>query len=205
VRQSAPSRLPSPGAAGRTEPSALLDQPLQQRPGETLTPCLGRGREVIDVQVMAPGEVVANTESSDRAGGLTAWREGAEEPVASGSQHTIDMLDELLLAFVGRSQCAHRLVGEHLEDVQLRERVERFAHFGRCVLGVGVGDAGHRYERRASRPPSTISECPCGAGAWLSRGSPRGCVSRSRRARCVAARPARPRSRGPYRGLAPRR
>jgi hypothetical protein len=81
-----------------SEPAALLDQPLQQHPGETLTPRLGRGREIIDVQVMTPSKVIANTESSDRAGLLTVWREGAEEPVAGGPQRTIDVFDESLLA-----------------------------------------------------------------------------------------------------------
>jgi hypothetical protein len=95
-----------------SEPSALLDQPLQQRPGMTLMPCLGCGGEVIDVQVVAPGEVVANTESSDRDGRLAVWREDAEEPVADGSQHTVDVFNESLLAFIVHSQCAHRVVGE---------------------------------------------------------------------------------------------
>jgi hypothetical protein len=61
---------------------------------------------------MTPGEVVADTESRDRDGRLAVRREGAEEPVASGSQHTVDVLDELLLAFMGCSQYTHRWVGE---------------------------------------------------------------------------------------------
>ena len=86
-----------------SEPSALLDQPLQQRPGETLTPCLGRRREVIDIKVVAPRKVVADTESIDRDGRLAVWREGAEKPVAGGSQHAVDVFDELPLACIGRS------------------------------------------------------------------------------------------------------
>ena len=95
-----------------SKPSTLLDQPLQQQASETPTPCLGRSREIIDVQVMTPSEIVVNAESSDRTGRFAIWREGAEEPIAGGSQHTVHMLDELPLAFVGRPQCAHRLVGE---------------------------------------------------------------------------------------------
>jgi len=82
---------------GATEPSRLLHEPLKECPAVTLAPRLGGRAEVVDVEVVAPREAVCDAEPGDRNGLFLARAERADEPVAAGTQDTIDARDELPL------------------------------------------------------------------------------------------------------------
>jgi hypothetical protein len=96
-------------------------------------------REVIDVEEMAPSETVADTKAGRCDCLLVAGQECTEESVASGAQHTVDVVDELLLSLLCGSQGAHRPVREV------------------CLTGVQLADfdrvGWHRAHRLIDRSP----------------------------------------------------
>jgi hypothetical protein len=112
VRRSAPADSRVQVQLAASESLALLDQPVQQCPGVTLTSPLWPSREVIDVEVVAPSEVVADAKAGHRHGLFVVRDEGADQPLTRRAQNAIDMLGELPLILIRRSQRAHRMVRE---------------------------------------------------------------------------------------------
>lgn len=114
---------PDPGVevdrAALQAPS-LPTQPREKRPPVPVTTRGGRGREVVDVQVPAPGEVVPETEARDRHHCVVLDHPG--EPVALVTLHLVDLSDERRFVGQVRPQLPHRdvrtsgLGGQQLED-----------------------------------------------------------------------------------------
>jgi hypothetical protein len=78
----------------------------------TLTSPLWCGREIVDVEVVAPGEIVPGAKAGHCHSLFVVGEEGADQPVARGAQNAVDMLGELPLIPVDGSQRAHRMMGE---------------------------------------------------------------------------------------------
>jgi hypothetical protein len=90
---------------------ALLDEPLEQAPAMAAAPGPGQCREVVDVEVVTPGQVLTDPEPRHSGGAWLTLVEGANEPVALRPLHFIDAADER--SFVGevRSQRPHGVEG----------------------------------------------------------------------------------------------
>jgi hypothetical protein len=89
------------------QPVSLIDQPVEQGSGVTVAAGVGFGGEVLDVQVVPPGEAVGDAKARHRNGLLAVGEEGAEEPVAARAQYLVDVLGEAPLVLVGGAQRSH--------------------------------------------------------------------------------------------------
>src|SRR3989440_5193228 len=106
------------------EPAAFLNQPVEQRAGVALTAGVGERREVVDVEVVAPGEAVAGAKAGGGDGLLAIVDERRGDPEPLGALALIDAGDELLLLRVYGTQRGQRrvrqvrLAGRQLADGQ---------------------------------------------------------------------------------------
>jgi hypothetical protein len=89
------------------EAPRLLRQPVEQRPPVATAPCLRQRREVVDVEVVSPGEAVGGTEPRHRNRFSLAFLEGTEEAVTLRPLHLVDRVHEAPLVSEVRSQCLH--------------------------------------------------------------------------------------------------
>jgi Glycosyl transferase family 2 len=155
---------------------ALLPEPLEERAGVTAASRVGDGGEVIDVEVMTPGQAVTDAEARYGHRRLALGHEGANEAVARGPQHVFDVRDEPALILKSGTKLADRGMGQAgLGGLQLAD------------LGGGVGCHGACMVCRASIANAIHAAGPSG----LARGSPAG-----RRKRAVTMRSYAP-ARGP--------
>jgi hypothetical protein len=94
------------------ETCRLVMKPIEQPASVTSAPRRKQGREVVDIQVVPPGEAVRDAEARDCHRSGTAVLEDADQPVPLRPLYFIDCLDEVLLVDEARAQLAHRREGE---------------------------------------------------------------------------------------------
>ena len=89
------------------EVARLLRQPVEQCPPVTTVPCLRQRREVVDVEVVTPGEAMGGAEPRHRDRLSLALLEGAEEAVTLRPLHLVDRVHEAPFVAEVRSQYLH--------------------------------------------------------------------------------------------------
>src|SRR5215208_702036 len=94
------------------EAGCLVGEPVEQGTAVAAATGGGVGREVVDVEVVAPGQVVALAEAGHGEGIRVALLERPDEAIALEPLHLVDLPDELLFARGLRPQGQHRLEGQ---------------------------------------------------------------------------------------------
>jgi hypothetical protein len=77
-----------------------------------LASSIGGSREIIDIEIMAPRETVADAKAGNSDGMLSARNEDGGQPVAGGAQDGFYVLDKRSLVPVRRTKLAHRVMPE---------------------------------------------------------------------------------------------
>ena len=90
----------------------LLHEPRQQSTRVAAPARLRECAQIVDIQVMTPGEAVAHAKARDGHRLLARSDEAAHEPVAGGAQHPVHVAGEHALIGEVRAQRAHRTVAE---------------------------------------------------------------------------------------------
>jgi hypothetical protein len=94
------------------ETRRLVMEPVEQPASVTLASRRRHGREVVDIQIVAPSEAVCDPETRDRHRLRAAVLEDADEAVSLRALRVVHGLDEVLLVDKVRAQLAHRREGE---------------------------------------------------------------------------------------------
>src|SRR6476659_5259117 len=79
------------------ESLGLLEQPVEQLAPVSAAADPRQGREIVDVEVVAPGEAVAGAEAGYGTGAGPALLEEPDQPVTLGAKRPVDQADEGLL------------------------------------------------------------------------------------------------------------
>jgi uncharacterized protein (DUF2236 family) len=134
------------------QPPGLLQQPVQQCPGVALAPEAGPGREVVDVDGVAPGEEVGRPEAGGGHRLGIVLDEGGDQPVALGALEVVDPRHELGFGADPRPQLEHRPVGERgFLRLQLADRHEAEFYAGLVTATLpGAGSISWRVNREAA-------------------------------------------------------
>lgn len=91
-----------------TETRSLLRQPVEQLPAVAGAPGVGMCRKVVDVEVMAPSQVVADAEPRDRLRMLVRPGEHTHQSIALGPLDFVHAVHESRLVGVVGPQRLHR-------------------------------------------------------------------------------------------------
>lgn len=94
------------------ESLGLLGEPGEQVAAMSASPRLGSRREVVDIEVVAPGEVVTDAKARDRGSARLPVVEGRDEPVPLASLNLVHPADELFFASQVGAESAHGLEGK---------------------------------------------------------------------------------------------
>ena len=90
------------------ESGRLSGEPHKQRPTEATASKLGPSRQVVDVQEVAPREVVAFAKARHRCRVIAVAIERADQSVSLRPLHVVDAAYELGLVLDVRAQRSHR-------------------------------------------------------------------------------------------------
>ena len=76
------------------EPPGLLGEPLEEQSSVAAPASFGQGREIVHVEITAPGEHVADPEAGDGDRMRHLVLEDPHESVALGALHLVDAVHE---------------------------------------------------------------------------------------------------------------